>query len=233
MIEYHMKKLFRGERTMRKNILIIAIGLIFIMSISQVLLAQGYYRDNLYRQRDFDYYDLKLTESQLKKIDELELNLEKEISPLLSKLRVKELEYRQLYYRANPDEQKIEAKINEMTKIEDAIMEKEKSYDEGIRNLLTKEQKATLDSYYGNSRYGRGLYGQGLGRGYGRGYYGQGQGRGYGRGYYGQGQGRLGWSNLRGYGRGYNDGMRLGRCPFGRGLGRYLLRNYGYGRGWR
>jgi len=205
---------------MRKNILIIAIGLIFIMSISQVLLAQGYYRDNLYRQRDFDYYDLKLTESQLKKIDELELNLEKEISPLLSKLRVKELEYRQLYYRANPDEQKIEAKINEMTKIEDAIMEKEKSYDEGIRNLLTKEQKATLDSYYGNSRYGRG-------------YYGQGHGRGYGRGYYGQGQGRLGWSNLRGYGRGYNDGMRLGRGPCGRGLGRYLWRNYGNGRGWR
>ena len=231
---------------MRKNILIIAVGLIFIMSISHVLLAQGYYRDNLYRQRDFDYYDLKLTESQLKKIDELELNLEKEISPLLSKLREKELEYRQLYYRANPDEQKIEAKINEMTKIEDAIMEKEKSYDERIRNLLTKEQKAALDSYYGNSRYGRGLYGQGLGRGYGRGYYGKGLGRGYGRGYYGQGlgrgygrgyyrqgQGRLGWSNLRGYGRGYYGSMGLGRGPCGRGLGRYLWRNYGYGRGWR
>jgi len=226
---------------MRKNILIIAIGLIFIVSISQVLLAQGYYRDNLYRQRDVDYYNLKLTESQLKKIDELELNLEKEISPLLSKLRVKELEYRQLYYRANPDEQKIEAKINEMTKIEDTIMEKERSYDEGIRNLLTKEQKATLDSYYGNSRYDRGLYGQGLGRGYSRGYYGQGLGRGYGkgyygqgigggygRGYYGQGQGRLGRSNFRDYGRGYYDGMGLGR-----GLGRHLWRNYGYGRGWR
>lgn len=223
---------------MRKNILIIAIGLIFIMSISQVLLAQGYYRDNLYRQRYFDYYDLKLTESQLKKIDELEISLEKEISPLLSKLRVKDLEYRQLYYRANPDERKIETIINEMNKIEDAIIEKERSYDEGIRNLLTEKQKAILDSYYGNFGYGRGFNGRGGGR-FGqavdsRGFYRPRMGRGYGRGYYGQGQGRLGWSNLSGYGRGhYYDGMGLGRGPCGRGLGRYLWRNYGYRRGWR
>jgi hypothetical protein len=240
----------------RKNILVIAIGLIFIISISQVLLAQRYFRDNSFRQRDYDYYDLKLTESQRIKIDELELNLEKEISPLVSELRVKELELQQLYNRTNPDEQKIETKINEMIKIEDAIAEKEISYNEKVGNLLTKEQKAIIDSYYRDFGYGRGFYGRGAvrfgqadyGRGFyrqgmGRGYYGQRQGqgrlgwsdlRGYGRGYYGQrqGQGRLGWSDLRGYGRGYYGGMRLGRGPRGRGLGRLIWRNYGYGRGW-
>jgi len=221
---------------MRKNILIIAIGLIFIISTSQVLLAQRYSRDNQFWQRDYDLYDLKLTESQLIKIDELELNLEKEISPLLSKLRLKDLELRQLSNRANPNEQKIESKINEIIKIDDAITEKESSYNEKVRNLLTKEQKAILDSYYRDFGYGRGFYGREAGRfgqaGYGRGFYRQGMDRGYGRGYYGQGLGRLGWNNSRGYGRGFYSGIRLGRGPCGQGLGRLTWRNYGYGRGW-
>ncbi|MCK4494835.1 MAG: Spy/CpxP family protein refolding chaperone [Candidatus Aminicenantes bacterium] len=221
---------------MRKNILIIAIGLIFIISTSQVLLAQRYSRDNQFWQRDYDLYDLKLTESQLIKIDELELNLEKEISPLLSKLRLKDLELRQLSDRANPNEQKIESKINEIIKIDDAITEKENSYNEKVRNLLTKEQKAIFDSYYRDFGYSRDFYGRGAGRfgqaGYGRGFYRQGMDRGYGRGYYGQGLGRLGWNNSRGYGRGFYSGIRLGRGPCGRGLGRLTWRNYGYGRGW-
>jgi len=221
---------------MRKNILIIAIGLIFIISTSQVLLAQRYSRDNQFWQRDYDLYDLKLTESQLIKIDELELNLEKEISPLLSKLRLKDLELQQLCDHANPNEQKIESKINEIIKIDDAITEKESSYNEKVRNLLTKEQKAILDSYYRDFGYSRDFYGRGTGRfgqaGYGRGFYRQGMDRGYGRGYYGQGLGRLGWNNSRGYGRGFYSGIRLGRGPCGRGLGRLTWRNYGYGRGW-
>ena len=243
---------------MRKNILVIALGIIFIISISQVVLAQRYYRDNPYQQRDYDYYDLKLTETQRIEIEELELNLEKEISPLLSELRVKDLELQQLYNRANPDEQKIETKINEIVKIENAIAEKESSYIEKIRNLLTKEQKGIIDSYsrdfgygrdfygrgagrFGQANYGRGFYGRGY---YGQGYYGRGQGRlgwsdfrGYGRGYYGQGyygrgQGRLGWSDRRGYSRGYYGNIRLGRGPCGRGLGRLIWRDYGDRRGW-
>ena len=243
---------------MRKNILVIALGIIFIISISQVVLAQRYYRDNPYQQRDYDYYGLKLTETQRIEIEELELNLEKEISPLLSELRVKDLELQQLYNRANPDEQKIETKINEIVKIENAIAEKESSYIEKIRNLLTKEQKGIIDSYsrdfgygrdfygrgagrFGQANYGRGFYGRGY---YGQGYYGRGQGRlgwsdfrGYGRGYYGQGyygrgQGRLGWSDRRGYSRGYYGNIRLGRGPCGRGLGRLIWRDYGYRRGW-
>ncbi len=243
---------------MRKNILVIALGIMFIISISQVVLAQRYYRDNPYQQRDYDYYDLKLTETQRIEIEELELNLEKEISPLLSELRVKDLELQQLYNRANPDEQKIETKINEIVKIENAIAEKESSYIEKIRNLLTKEQKGIIDSYsrdfgygrdfygrgagrFGQANYGRGFYGRGY---YGQGYYGRGQGRlgwsdfrGYGRGYYGQGyygrgQGRLGWSDRRGYSRGYYGNIRLGRGPCGRGLGRLIWRDYGDRRGW-
>ncbi|MGD8534604.1 MAG: Spy/CpxP family protein refolding chaperone [Candidatus Aminicenantes bacterium] len=225
---------------MRKNILVIALGIIFIMSISQVVLAQRYYRDNPYRYRDYDYYDLKLTETQRIKIEELELNLEKEISPLLSELRVKDLELQQLYNRANPDEQKIETKINEIIKIENAIAEKESSYYEKVRNLLTEEQKGIIDSYYRDFGYDRDFYGRRAGRFgqafYGRGFYrqdiGGGYGRIYGRGYYGRGQGRLGWSDLRGYGRGYYGNIRWGRGPCGRGLGRFIWRDYGYRRGW-
>jgi len=230
---------------MRKNILVIALGIIFIISISQVVLAQRYYRDNPYQQRDYDYYGLKLTETQRIEIEELELNLEKEISPLLSELRVKDLELQQLYNRANPpllselrvkdlelqqlynranpDEQKIETKINEIVKIENAIAEKESSSIEKIRNLLTKEQKGIIDSYSRDFGYGRDFYGRGAGRfgqaNYGRGFYGQG--------YYGRGQGRLGRSDLRGYGRGY-----YGRGYYGRGqgrLGRSDLRDYSRG----
>jgi len=238
---------------MRKNILVIALGIIFIISISQVVLAQRYYRDNPYQQRDYDYYGLKLTETQRIEIEELELNLEKEISPLLSELRVKDLELQQLYNRANPDEQKIETKINEIVKIENAIAEKESSSIEKIRNLLTKEQKGIIDSYSRDFGYGRDFYGRGAGRFgqanygrgfYGQGYYGRGQGRlgrsdlrgygrgYYGRGYYGRGQGRLGRSDLRDYSRGYYGNIRLGRGPCGRGLGRLIWRDYGYRRGW-
>jgi hypothetical protein len=228
---------------MRKNVLVIALGIVFIISISQVILAQRYFRDDQYRYRDYDYYDLKLTETQRIKIEELELNLEKEISPLVSELRIKDLELQQLYNRANPDEQKIETKINEIIKIENAIAEKESSYYEKVRNLLTKEQIGIIDSYYRDFGYGRDFYGRGAGRFgqavYGRGLYGRGQGRlgwsdprGYGRGYYGQGQGRLGWSDPRGYGRGYYGDIRLGRGPCGRGLGRFIWRDYGYRRGW-
>ncbi|MCK4824288.1 hypothetical protein KA005_51525 [bacterium] len=204
---------------MRNNALVIAIGLIFIISVSPALLAQR------------NYYDLRLTENQMKKIDELELNLEKEISPLISKLRINNLKLRQLFDRANPDEKKIETITNEIDKIEYSIMEKEKFYDEKIRNLLTEEQKAIYDSYFRDYGYIGVPYGRRAGRsamaGYGRGYYGRGIGRGNGRGYYRQGLGRLGRTNLRGYGRGFYGRTRLGRGPCGLGLGRFTWRNYG------
>ena len=221
---------------MRNNALVITIGLIFIISVSPALLAQR------------NYYDLRLTENQIKKIEELELNLEKEISPLISKLRINNLKLRQLFDRVNPDEKKIETITNEIDKIESSIMEKERSYDEKIRNLLTEEQKAIYDSYfrdygyvgvpYGRragqsdmAGYGRGYYGRGIVRGNARGYYGQGIGRGNARGYYGQGLGRLGRTNLRGYGIGFYGRTRLGRGPCGLGLGRSAWRNYGLRRG--
>lgn len=100
-----------GGRNMKRNVLIISIGLIFILSISQGLLAQRYDRDIQSPRRGYDYYDFNLTEEQLKKIQKLELILEKELSPLYSKLRLKDLELQQLYTQPNPDERKIEIKV--------------------------------------------------------------------------------------------------------------------------
>lgn len=220
-----------GRRNMKRHALIISIGLIFILSISQGLLAQRFGRDIISPRRGYDYYDFNLTEEQLKKIQELEIILEKELSPLYSKLRLKDHELQQLYAQPNPDERKIEINVNEINKIENTIVEKEMLHWEKIRNLLTDEQNAIFDSYYGDFEFYRGPYGRGLGKwgwsnyGYGRGVH---RGARLGRGYFGRGIGRWDTRNFV-YGRGFYGGIRLGRCPCGLGLGRWYWSNYGYG----
>lgn len=215
----------------KKKALIISIGLIFMLSISQGLSAQRYGRDIISPRRGYDYYDLNLTEEQLKKIQELELILEKELSPLYSKLRLKDLELQQLYTQPNPDERKIEIKVNEINKIEDTIAEKEMLHWEKIGNILTDEQKAIFDSYYGGDMSYRGYYGRGLRR-WGRSHYGYGRGTRWGarlgRGTFGRGLGRWDPRNSV-YGRGFYGGTRLGRGPCSRGLGRWGWSHYGYG----
>ena len=191
-----------GRRNMKRHALVSSIGLIFILSISQGLLAQRFGRDIISPRRGYDYYDLNLTEEQLKKIQELEIILEKELSPLYSKLRLKDHGLQQLYAQSNPDERKIEINVNEINKIENTIVEKEMLHWEKIRNLLTDKQNAIFDSYYGGAGLGRGYYGRGIGR----------------------------WDTRNFvYGRGYYGGIRLGRGPCGLGLGRWGGSNYGYG----
>jgi hypothetical protein len=182
----------------------------------------------------------------MEKIDKLELELERELSPLISKLRSNYMELDELEAQGSYDPTKIKKIWDMINKLEDDIGNKEISHEKKIRDLLTKEQRIIFDSYYayGLNHYGRGGFGRGyFGRGYREfpgGNYGYGRygyGAGMGRNYLGRGAGRLGRSYY-GYGRGIVRGFGMNRGYFGLGTGRLSgpgnYRNYPrfrYGRG--
>jgi hypothetical protein len=236
---------------MKKTALISGIIFVSILFISQGLYAQRFYRYGPTIEDDF--YELNLTKEQMEKIEKLEIELEKEMLPLISKLRSQYVVLAELEAQSETDPIQIEKILDVICELEGDIQNREILHEKKIRNLLTEDQKAIFDSYYaygtnpyGRGGFGRGLrggihgygyygYGAGMGRGVGRlgrGYYGYGRGiaRGYGmnRGNFGRGVGR-GIGQL-GYGR-YFRGARYGRGPCGAGLGRWYRWNF-YRGGW-
>lgn len=228
---------------MKKTVIISCLIVISFLFISQGLFAQRYLRGG--PGIESDYCPLNLTQEQIEKIDKLEFELEKELSPLFSKLRSVYMELEELEAQRSPDLTKMEEIWEVLYKLEFNIRNKEILHEKTIRDLLTQDQIALIDSYsaYDRGFYGRGYerYGVGIGQNYmgrganrlDRGYYGYGDvgTRGLGRntGYLGRDTGRLGY--------GTNPdvrGVRLGRGPCGAGLGRWY--RMGYGRGswnWR
>jgi len=199
---------------MKKSFLISALILFCVLFISHIAFAQRYYRDGV---MDEYVYGLNLTEKQLEKIDKLEIQLEKELTPFLSELRKLCLKLDELEMMRSPSQEEIDNLLEKIYSVEDEIVDKEIQYDNEIRGLLTEEQKAVFDSYYGYGRgLGRGYLRPGLGRlGCGLGPYrfrgGQGWGQGrMGRGYYGYGRYQNRFYPRYGYGRGLGRG-RLGR----------------------
>ncbi len=169
-------------------------------------------------------YGLNLTEEQMVRIEEMRLQFEKEILPLETELQTHYSELRLMYVK-NQEQAKIDAKFNQIDKMEIELERRFEAHQMNIRNLLTNEQKMLFDQE-GGFRMGLGMdYGGGYGQGYGRGYI-QSNSRGYGRGP-GMGRGYI-QGNSRGYGQYYGRGY--GRGP---GMGRgYIQGNYrGYGRG--
>ena len=215
-------------------------GMVFIsfLLISQGLFGQRYYSND--PGIEDDYYDLNLTREQMEKIDKLELELEKELSPLFSKLRSHYMEVDELEVQRNPDLTKIEKMWDMIYKLEDDVRNKEILHEKKIRDILNEEQRAVFDSYYGYDRnfYGRGGFDRGYsGRGFRRfdsGNYGYGRyGVGVRRNYLGRGDARLDRSSY-GYGRGISRGFGLSRGNLGLGAGRLLgPGNYRYYRGVR
>jgi len=236
---------------MKKTVIISCLVFISFLFISQGLFAQRYLRGG--PGIEGDYYNLNLTQEQIEKIDKLELELEKELSPLFAKLRSNDMELEELEAQRSPDMTKIEKILDAIYKLEYEIQNKEILHEKKIRDLLTGEQKIMLDSYstYSTNFYGRGGFGGGN---FGRGYGGYGYGAGVGQNYMGRGIGRLGRGysgygsvTARGYdrnmgylGRGtgqlsygtnpYLRGVRYGRGPCGAGLGRWYRMGYSRGR---
>jgi len=216
---------------MKKRAFISGVALVAFLFISQGLQAQRTY--GYCPAMEDVLYELNLTEKQLEEIGKLEIGLEKELLPLISKLRSQYGMLDELETRRNPDLGKINAVWDAIYKLEEDIRNKEILHENKIRELLNEEQRAVLDSHFAYSSvpYGRG----GLGRGYfGSGfqrfrggdfrYAGYGFGSGVGRNGLRRGAGRLGRAYYGGrgnIGRAY-DG-RIGYI--GRGAG---LSGYGY-----
>ena len=197
---------------MKKMALISGMVLVSFLFISHGLYAQRYYRYG--PAIEDDYYDLNLTREQMEKIDILELELEKELSPLISKLRSNYVVLNELETQRSPDPSKINNVWDVIYRLEDDIRNKEILHEKKIRDLLTEDQKAVFDSYYacGTNPYGRG--------GFGRGYFGSGP-----RGFWGGNYGYGGYGNGR-----FSRGIRYGRGPCGAGLGRWYRTSYSRGR---
>jgi Spy/CpxP family protein refolding chaperone len=212
---------------MKKTFIISFAIIISFLFLSQQLFAQRYYRDNprVYN----DPYDLNLTQKQLEKMDKLEIGLEKSLSPLFSKLRTNYLKLDELELQRNPDHTKIDKAWEEIYSLEEEIEKKEITHEENIRGLLTEDQRAVFDSYYGYGMgTGRGYYSRGQG-GMGQGYYGRGggYGAGYGSNYLGRGQGYYGRGG--GYGAGYGSNyLGRGQGYYGSGRGAGTLGQQGY-----
>jgi hypothetical protein len=221
---------------MKKTAFIFGMVLVSFLFISQGLYAQRYYRYGPGIQDD--YYDLNLTQEQMEKIDRLELDLEKELSPLVAKLRSNYVVLDELEAQRSPDPKRIENAWDVIYKLEDDIQNREILHEKKIRDLLTEDQKAIFDSYYaystnpyGRGGFGRGYFGPGFRgfRGVNYRYGGYGYGARIGRNYLGRGAGRLG-RGYYGYGRGIARGYGMNRGNFRFGVGRGAGQ-LGYGRG--
>jgi len=128
------------------------------------------------------------------------------------------MELEELEAQRNPDLTKIEKIWDGINKLEREIQNKEILHEKKIRELLTGDQKALLDSYstYDANFYGRGGFGRGnIGRGYGR------YGAGVGQNYMGRGVG-VGQNNM-------GRGAGIGQNYMGRGAGMLNRGYYGYG----
>lgn len=189
-----------------RTCLIVGMGLCVISSLPGFAQQQ-----RLLRMSPF--YDFGLTSEQINKIEEMELKFQQEVLPFETDLEEQYLELRRMIAQ-NEERAKIDAKFEQIDKLEIELDQRYQAHQMKIRGLLTDEQKMLYDQ--------QGGFGMGLGLGYGRGHglgYGPGYGRGYGR-YYGRGYGP-------GFGRGYGPG-------YGRGYGLEYSRGYGlgYGRGY-
>ena len=121
---------------------------------------------------------LNLTGSQKAKVEKLQSEHFKAISPLREKIFNKSFELRQLWLDANPDKNKISAAQRELRSLRDQMQDISMELRLNINNVLTPEQKEKLL----NSGWGRGHgFGQrGAMRHHGE--YGPGQGAGMGPG---------------------------------------------------
>ena len=246
---------------MKKRTVISAMVFISFFFFVQGVSAQRYYRQDSGTTEDNQR--LNLTQEQVEMIDTLELELEKDLFLLNSQLRSNWMRLEELEAQRSQDPTEMRKILDVIYKLENEMQNKEIQHQNKIRDVLTEDQKALLDSYetpglniYGREAFGGGYIGRGYGRGaggtYGYGLYNPGVGRlGLGQGAYGQVRGNYGYGRGLGRGNGLNRGYSglgvlrpeagylpyIGNFRLGRGpcgAGWGRLYRWGYGRGpWR
>jgi|YelNatPaOPRAMG01_1025707.scaffolds.fasta_scaffold00089_23 Spy/CpxP family protein refolding chaperone len=87
---------------------------------------------------------LDLTEEQRAKLSSLHLEFAKETLPIRNELGVRRLELRQLMMAETPDLKAVEAKIDEIQKLEATLQKKRAAHHLSVLKLLTPEQRKKL-----------------------------------------------------------------------------------------
>jgi Spy/CpxP family protein refolding chaperone len=101
--------------------------------------------------------ELELTPEQVKKIKAMRLDLAKETIELRNQLELKHLEFGELMAADQPDLKRIEAKIDEIAPLRTTLEKKRIENMLAIREVLTPEQRAKLETMRGSGmRHQRG-----------------------------------------------------------------------------
>lgn len=91
--------------------------------------------------------DLNLSEDQIKKLQDLNLKYQKEILELTNALQAKQLELQTLLAPKQPDQAKVNSKVEEIGKLRTDIEKKALEYQNKVKEILTPEQWNKLYSY--------------------------------------------------------------------------------------
>ena len=130
---------------MRKAILISALGMLLVLYLSPMVMAQCKGHGEKHGAQKCEGHNLNLTEEQKSKIEELRLAHHKKILPLKTDLNNKKTELKLLMAIDNPDMKKIESVIEEMGKIKVQIHKSCIQHKLEVRKLLTPEQQKKFD----------------------------------------------------------------------------------------
>lgn len=87
-----------------------------------------------------------LTEEQQAQVDKLKTDHQTAVTALITTLQTKQTELRTLKSAATPDQAAIDAKIAEINDVRSQIQKADAAYRTSVLNLLTPQQRGTLDA---------------------------------------------------------------------------------------
>ncbi len=103
---------------------------------------------------------LNLTPEQQKTFQEMRLKHQKEMLPLRTAVKAKELDLRGELMAENPNQSKINSIVDEIAKARGDIEKKQIAHRLEMRSKLTPEQKAIWDAHKGRFMEGRMMHGR-------------------------------------------------------------------------
>lgn len=163
------------ERKMKLKVWMLAVA-IGVFALSAVAIAQGPGRG-----AGFGFNDLDLSQDQETKIDQMRLEMQKEMIPLHNQLDNLRSELHLLMTEEKADQGAIDQKIEAMSQLRTKIQKKRTAHHLAVRSILNKEQRVKFDQRmlargnghgfghgpgFGATGKGKGPCGQGFGKGF-------------------------------------------------------------------
>jgi len=140
---------------MKKKLVLLAVTLLLVFSITQVAAAAGMGWDGgphkLNSDKMFNPVEkLNLTEQQITKMKEINQKTYEQTRDLRIKLMDSRHELKQLKMQKNPDQAKIDAKVKEINNLRDKLQGIVQQSKEQCRSLLTQEQREQMNQFKNN-----------------------------------------------------------------------------------